>query len=181
MLSADELSDVLQLQPPEIHPAEAFDQSLGELSIPCRRGDSDGVLRSPRMVPYRSIERRWLARPMPGQEAFLAVLRHLLHAIELVGKQLGVAACALALTDCPEVLLPAFESKNTPEVASSLLLLVLRVPNVRHLNGPVRAAEDSDARGPLVFRVGLQDLLDTSAPRYAPTARYFSAERWPSG
>jgi hypothetical protein len=47
MLSADEPSDVLLLQPPEIHSAEAFDQSLGELSIPCRRGDSDGVFRSP--------------------------------------------------------------------------------------------------------------------------------------
>jgi hypothetical protein len=151
MLSADEPSDVLLLQPPEIHSAEAFDPSLGELSIPCRRGDSDGVFRSPRKVPYRSIERQWLARPMPGQEAFLAVLRHLLHVIELVGKPLGLVASGLALTDCPEVLLPAFESKNTPDVASSLFLLVLRVPNVRLLNGPLRAAEGSDARGPLLF------------------------------
>jgi hypothetical protein len=181
MLSADELSDVLQLQPPEIHPAEAFDRSLGELSIPCRRGDGDGVLRSPRMVPYRSIERRWLARPMPGQEAFLAVLRHLLHAIELVGKQLGVAACALALTDCPEVLLPAFESKNTPDVASSLFLLVLRVPNVRLLNGPLRAAEGSGARRPLGVSGRSAGVAGYIRPEIRSNCPIFFAERWPSG
>ncbi len=94
-----------------VQPAEASDQSLGEVSIPCRRGDSDGVFRSSRMIPYRLIERQWLARPIPGQ-------------------------------------------------------------------GPLRAAEDSGARGPLVFRVGLlavldekQQLLDKHGPRYAPTAR----------
>jgi hypothetical protein len=31
--------------------AEASDQSLGEVSIPCRRGDRDGVFRSSRMIP----------------------------------------------------------------------------------------------------------------------------------
>ena len=40
MLSADEPSDFLLLQQPEIHSAEAFGQSLGKLSIPCRSRDS---------------------------------------------------------------------------------------------------------------------------------------------
>ena len=41
-----------------------------------------------------------------------------------------------------------------------LLLSVFLVPGFRHLNGPLRAAQNSGARGPLVLRVGLPGLLD---------------------
>jgi hypothetical protein len=79
---------------------------------------------------------------------------------ELLREPLGLATCALTLSDCPEILLPAFHPEYAPQVAPALLLLVLRVPIVRHLNGPICAAEDSGARGPLVFRIRLLDLLD---------------------
>jgi hypothetical protein len=84
MLSADEPSDVLLLQPPEIHSAEAFEQSPGELSIPCRRGDSDGVFRSSRMIPYRSIERQWLARPPRSEHKAVSLIYDLIGYVFLV-------------------------------------------------------------------------------------------------
>jgi hypothetical protein len=56
--------------------------------------------------------------------------------------------------------------------------------DVRHSNGPHCASVNSGARGLLVFRVRLLDLLDTklkllepSRPRCAPSARFYCAER----
>ncbi len=118
VLGTDESSNVFLLQTPEIHPTKAFDQSFGELPIACGRGDGDGLLRSPGMVPYRTIERQWLARPMPGQEPVLAVLRHLLHAIELLDKSLGLAPNSFSLSDGAEALLPSIHPEHAPDVTS---------------------------------------------------------------
>ncbi len=67
-----------------VQPAEASDQSLGEVSIPCRRGDSDGVFRSSRMIPYRSIERQWLARPPRSEHKAVSLIYDLIGYVFLV-------------------------------------------------------------------------------------------------
>jgi hypothetical protein len=94
--------------------------------------------------------------------------------IEALRELLRFSASPFAFADSLKLLLAPLHLEHAPDVAPSLLLLIFRVPNVPHLNGPLGAAEDSGARGPLVFRVRLLDLLDTklellepSGPRYA--------------
>ena len=86
-------------------------------------------------------------------------------------------ASPFAFTDGLKLLLASLHLKDTPDVAPSLLLLIFRVSDIRHLDGPLRASIKLGARGPLVFRVRLLDLLDTklelldtSGPRYALSA-----------
>jgi hypothetical protein len=82
-----------------------------------------------------------------------------------------------AFTECAKLLLPTLHLEQIPDVAASLLPFIFCVSDVQRVNGPLRASVKSGARGPLVFRAYLLDLLDKFVLRYALSARFYCAER----
>jgi len=83
-----------------------------------------------------------------------AVVRHY-----WIRELLRFSASPFTFTDSLKLLIAPLHLKDTPDVAPQLLLLFC-VPDVRHLNGHLRASVKSGARGPLVFRVRLRARAD---------------------